>query len=103
VCQTLKPRSNSEAEGAARAAVNILEKGGRQSLLAETLTTHGMALARLGYYDNARSALFRAVEVEHQSGALNDAGMAALTTLEELMKTSTLTRCRLFTNAHIAG
>jgi DNA-binding NtrC family response regulator len=48
------------------------------------LTTHGTALARLGYYDFGRSALFRAVEVAHQSGALNDAGVAALTTLEEL-------------------
>lgn len=75
---------NLEAEEAARAAVNTLGKGGRQSLLAEALTTHGTALARLGYYDNARIALFRAVEVAHQSGALNDAGMAALTTLEEL-------------------
>ncbi|MDT5062235.1 MAG: hypothetical protein QOH63_2694 [Acidobacteriota bacterium] len=75
---------NLEAEEAARAAVNTLGKGGRQSLLAEALTTHGTALARLGYCDNARSALFRAVEVAHQSGALNDAGMAALTTLEEL-------------------
>lgn len=75
---------DTEAETAARAAVVILEKCGRQSLLAEALTTHGTALARLGYHEPARFNLFRAVEVAHQSGALNDAGLAALTIIEEL-------------------
>jgi tetratricopeptide (TPR) repeat protein len=75
---------NAEAEQTAGAAVNVLGKGGRQSLLAEALITHGIALARLKHYDFAHSTFLRAMEVAHQSGALNDAGLAALTMLEEL-------------------
>jgi tetratricopeptide (TPR) repeat protein len=74
----------TEAEQAASAAVNTLGQGGRQSLLAEALITHGTALARLKHYDFARATFLRAMEVAHQSGALNDAGLAALTMLEEL-------------------
>lgn len=75
---------NAEAEQAASAAVNALGQGGQQSLLAEALITHGTALARLNHNDYARATFLRAMEVAHQSGALNDAGMAALTMLEEL-------------------
>ena len=75
---------NEEAERVALGAVRALEKGGRQSLLAEAITTHGTALARLGQNDYARLTLFRAVEVAHLSGAINDAGLAALTIIEEL-------------------
>lgn len=57
---------------------------GRASLLAETLTTHGAALARLGRDEQARRAFDRAAEVACQSGAVNDAGLAALTLIEEL-------------------
>jgi tetratricopeptide (TPR) repeat protein len=79
----------AESERVARGAVAALEAGGRQSLLAEALMTHGTALARLGHHDRARLTLFRAIEVAHQSGALNDAGLAALTALEELGPTLT--------------
>ena len=74
----------SEAERTVRSSVRTLEKGGQQSLFAEALTTHGTALARLRRYDDSRLALQRAVEVAHQAGALNIAGVAALTILEEL-------------------
>jgi tetratricopeptide (TPR) repeat protein len=72
------------AEDVARAAVRTLEKGGRQSLLAEALTTHGVAMARLGNHQRARFTLFRAAEIAHISGALNTAGLAALALIEEL-------------------
>ncbi len=72
------------AEDVARAAVRTLEKGGRQSLLAEALTTHGVALARLGHHARARFTLFRAAEIAHLSGALNTAGLATLAIIEEL-------------------
>lgn len=75
---------NEEAERVARSAVRALENGGRQSLLAEALTTQGIALARLGLHNQARRSLYRAIEVAYQSGALNDAGEAALTLIEEL-------------------
>jgi ActR/RegA family two-component response regulator len=53
-------------------------------LLAEALTTHGVALARLGYHERARLTLFRAAEIAHVSGAINTAGLAALALIEEL-------------------
>ncbi|HEX7999115.1 MAG TPA: tetratricopeptide repeat protein [Pyrinomonadaceae bacterium] len=74
----------SHAESVARVAVRILERGSKQSLLAEALTTHGVTLARLGYLDRARFTLFRAAEIAHVSGALNTAGLAALSIIEEL-------------------
>ncbi len=73
---------NVEAERSASAAVNALGEGGQQSLLAEALITHGTALVRLRHYDLARLSFLRAMEAAHQSGALNDAGLAALTMLE---------------------
>ena len=85
----LAEKRNSEAEVIARAAVRTLERGGRQSLLAEALATHGTALARLGLYDHARLTLYRAMEVADQSGAVNDAGLAALSLLEELSEQMT--------------
>lgn len=80
----LAQKQNLKAEHAARAAVTILEQGGRQSLLAEALTTQATALARLGHHEQASLTFYRAIEVAHQSGALNDAGLAALSLLEEL-------------------
>ena len=75
---------NAEAEKLARSAVRALEKGGEQGLLAEALTTHGTALARLGRDSQARFALQRATEVAHIAGDSEKAGGAALTVIEEL-------------------
>ncbi len=74
----------AEAERIARSAVYTLGKGDEQSLLAEALTTHGMALARMGRRQQARLTLQRAIEVAQQAGDLNGAGLAALTLIEEL-------------------
>lgn len=74
----------TEAEKLIRFAVQVLEKGGEQSLLAEALTTHGIALARVGNHRVARLTLQRAVEVAQNAGNTEDAGLAALTILEEL-------------------
>jgi tetratricopeptide (TPR) repeat protein len=76
--------NNSEAERVARAAVCVLEKGDQQAILAEALISHGTALARLGYYGQARSAFQRAVGVAQLSGATNRAQEAALTFVHEL-------------------
>lgn len=73
-----------EAEGIARSAVNALEKGGHQNLLADTLITYGVALARLNQAERARFTLQRAIEVAHSAGAPSTAGLAALTLIEEL-------------------
>jgi tetratricopeptide (TPR) repeat protein len=74
----------AEAERVAFNAVRTLEQGGRQSLLAEALTTHGRAQARLGYIDQAHATLTRAIDIAEQAGALSDAASAALTFIEEL-------------------
>jgi transcriptional regulator with PAS, ATPase and Fis domain len=80
----LAQQRNSEAEKIARSAVRTLERGDEQSLLAEALTTHGMALARLGHYEESRLALERATDVASQAGDNEGAGVAALTIIEEL-------------------
>jgi tetratricopeptide (TPR) repeat protein len=73
-----------EAEKTVRAAVHTLEKGDELSLLAEALTTHGVALARLGHSDQARAVLERAVNVAEQAGDFESAGASALTIIEVL-------------------
>ncbi|MCA1643485.1 MAG: response regulator [Acidobacteria bacterium] len=60
-----------------------MEKGGEQSLLAESLTTHGTALARLGRHKQAQATLWRAVEVAEGAGDPESAGQAALSLIEE--------------------
>jgi tetratricopeptide (TPR) repeat protein len=77
-------RRLQQAESVARAAVCSLEKSGRQCLLAEALITHGIALARLGNTERAQFTFQRAIEVANQVGALNKAGIASLTLIEEL-------------------
>lgn len=73
-----------EAEKIVRSAVHTLEKGGEQSLLAEALTTHGVALARTGKYERASLTLQHAVLVAEQAGDLESAGQAALALIEEM-------------------
>lgn len=73
-----------EAEKIARSAVRTLETGGEQSLYAEALTTHGIALARLGRFQQARLTLQTALVVAQNAGDLESAGQTALTIIEEL-------------------
>lgn len=73
-----------EAERYARMAVKSLDKGDECSLLVEALTTHGVSLARLGRYSNARSQLDRAIEAGENCGDLEGAGRAKLSIIEEL-------------------
>ncbi len=73
-----------EAERFARQAVRTLEKGGEQALLAEALTTHGTALARLGNYSRSKALLERAIEVAETAGDLEGSGRAKLSIIEEL-------------------
>jgi tetratricopeptide (TPR) repeat protein len=77
-------RRYAEAEVAARSAAASFEKVGRQCFLAEALITQGIASARLGKNERARFAFQRAIEVAHQAGALNIAGLAALSLIEEV-------------------
>lgn len=77
-------RRFAEAEAAARSAARSFEKSGRQCFLAEALITLGIALARLGQTERAQYTFQKAIEVAHQVGAFNRAGVAALTMIEEI-------------------
>ena len=52
-------------------------------MLADALTVQGMVWARLGSYESSLTILRRAVDVAEESGALSNAGLAALTLIEE--------------------
>ena len=77
-------RNFAEAESVARNAVSVLERSGRQGLLADTLITHGTALARLEQSQRAQFTFEKAIDVACGVGALNQAGLAALTMVEEI-------------------
>lgn len=74
----------AKAEKEARLAVQMLEEGGEQSLLAEALTTYGIALSRSHQQDEARAVFERAIEVAEQVDDLESAGVAGLTLVEQL-------------------
>lgn len=80
----LSERRVSEAEKLARAASHALEASDQRSLFAEALTTHGVALARLGQYQQAQFTLRRSIDVAYEAGDSEGAGQAALSVIEEL-------------------
>ena len=92
-------RKFKAAEGVARHAVRVLDKSGHQVYLAEALITHGIALARLGKNEQALFTLERAFTIAQQAGSLNEAGMAALTIIEELDEAPTETLSFAFDRA----
>jgi tetratricopeptide (TPR) repeat protein len=74
----------AQAEAIARGAARSFERAGRHCLLAETLINQGIALARMHEAERAQFVFQRSIEIAHQAGALNRAGLAALTMIEEL-------------------
>src|SRR5215208_1652969 len=76
--------NTEEAERVARRSVQALRRGGEQAVLAEALTTHGRALARLKQTQMARMALDQAVEIAKNAGNPDRGGIAAVTAIEEL-------------------
>jgi tetratricopeptide (TPR) repeat protein len=76
--------SLAKAETLARGAVKVLEEGDEPSLIAEALTTHGTALARLGNFSRARATLEKAIRSAHSAGDPESGGVAALSMAEEL-------------------
>lgn len=73
-----------EAERIARGAVRVFERGDQQARLAEALTTHGVALVRLGKEARGYALLERAIEVAETTGDFEGAGRARLSIIEEL-------------------
>jgi tetratricopeptide (TPR) repeat protein len=76
--------SFTKAEAIARGAVQALKEGDELSKFAEALTTHGIALARLGNFSKARATLEKAIRVSHDAGDPESGGIAALAIVEEL-------------------
>ncbi|MDQ1591713.1 MAG: two-component system, OmpR family, response regulator MprA [Pyrinomonadaceae bacterium] len=71
------------AESAIREAVRVLSKGGEQGLLAEALTTQGRVLSKLGNFVESLDTLRRAANLAEQAGAVEDAGHALISLMEE--------------------
>ncbi len=71
------------AESAIREAVRVLSKGGEQGLLAEALTTQGRILSKRGNFIESLNTLRRAADLAESAGALEDAGRALLSLIEE--------------------
>jgi CheY-like chemotaxis protein/tetratricopeptide (TPR) repeat protein len=71
------------AESAIREAVRVLSKGGEQGLLAEALITQGRVLSRLGNFIESVNTLRSAADLGEQAGAVEDAGRALLTLMED--------------------
>ena len=74
----------ADAEHFARRAVQVLKQGGEQTVLAEALTTHGKALARLKQTHVAKTTLDQALEIAQTAGNPDRGGIAAVTAIEEL-------------------
>jgi CheY-like chemotaxis protein len=74
----------AEAERLARAAVQVLERGGEWSLLAAALATQARALARAGREEQAWEVLQRASALAAEAGDSERTAEAALTLVEEL-------------------
>jgi CheY-like chemotaxis protein len=72
-----------EAESVIRESVRVLSKGGEQGLLAEALTTQGHVLSALGKFNESLSTFRRAADLAEQAGAVEDAGRALLSLIEE--------------------
>ena len=77
-------RQFTKAESLAQSSVRTLEEGDELSLLAEALTTHGTAIARLGNFSKARATLEKAIRTAHNAGDPETGGVAALAMVEEL-------------------
>ncbi|HEY9401653.1 MAG TPA: response regulator [Pyrinomonadaceae bacterium] len=71
------------AESAIREAVRVLSKGGEQGLLAEALTTQGRVLSKLSNFAESVNTLRRAADLAEEAGAVEDAGRALLSLMEE--------------------
>jgi tetratricopeptide (TPR) repeat protein len=74
----------TKAEALSRGAVKALVQGDELSVLAEALTTHGIALARLANYPKARPTLEKAIRTAQSAGDNESSGVASISMVEEL-------------------
>ena len=64
--------------------MRVLERGDHQAYLAEAVTTHAVALARLGNDVRARTLFDRAFDIAVMAGDHECAGLAKLSIIEEM-------------------
>ncbi len=76
-------------------AIQALEKGSASAYLADALTIQGVVQARLSAGEESIGILRRAMRVAEESGALTNAGLAALTLIEEHGARRVLSRTEL--------
>ena len=81
----------AEADRVARRAVLVLQEAGHFCMMAEALITQGIAVARLGQLERAEFLFRLAIKTAHQINALNIAGLAALSLVEEVRELSPAT------------
>jgi tetratricopeptide (TPR) repeat protein len=79
----LAEKRYAEALGAINYAIGILEQGGEQALLADALTVQATVQIRMQDYVRSLSTFRRAIEIAENAGALESAGLAALSMIEE--------------------
>jgi tetratricopeptide (TPR) repeat protein len=80
----LAQHRGAEAEEAAAEAVAILEQGDEHALLAEALTTQGIALAQLQRYQDAFEIFDRAAQIAELAGDRATSGRTKLVMIEQL-------------------
>lgn len=74
---------HAEARAVIAGVVEAFEKSSEHALLSDALTIQGIIWARLGSFDKSLAALRRALKVAEEAGATSNAGLAALTLIEE--------------------
>ncbi|MDQ1638488.1 MAG: hypothetical protein QOF62_1827 [Pyrinomonadaceae bacterium] len=89
----------SEAEAVARRTVSAFERGGHLCLVADALITQGIAVARAERSERAHLIFQKAIEAALKVNALNKAGLAALTLIEEVPDLSPTTLQAAFQRA----
>jgi tetratricopeptide (TPR) repeat protein len=73
----------AEANRIISGVIESFQKGGEHALLADAMTIQGVVWARLGMHDGSIQILRRAIRVAQDSGSFSNAGLAALTLIEE--------------------
>jgi tetratricopeptide (TPR) repeat protein len=72
-----------DAERIIAGVTKTFEQGGESALLADALSVQGIVWARLGAHEASIKILRESIKVAEESGALTQAGHAALTLIEE--------------------
>ncbi|HVF54730.1 MAG TPA: tetratricopeptide repeat protein [Pyrinomonadaceae bacterium] len=79
----LAEKRYEKATDAIQGAIGTLERAGEQALLADALKVQAIIEAKRGYHYLSLPTFRRAVKVAEDAGALESAGLAALSMLEE--------------------